>query len=132
MMKFNSLPDPLPFMMDDQPHEACGVIAIFAPGEDVARMAFFGLFALQHRGQEAAGIAVSNGFSIRMHKDIGLVYQVFNPSNLAPLTGSYAIGHNRIPPRSSSVAMPTVFLLKLVTVHCSSAQRESGEFPRAA
>lgn len=113
MMKFNSLPDPLPFMMDDQPHEACGVIAIFAPGEDVARMAFFGLFALQHRGQEAAGIAVSNGFSIRMHKDIGLVSQVFNPANLAPLTGSYAIGHNRYSTTgSSSVRNAQPFLLE--------------------
>src|SRR5664279_3180888 len=66
---------------DDHPQEECGVIGVFAPNEDVARMAFFGLFALQHRGQEAAGIAVSNGSFIRMHKDVGLVTQVFTPAH---------------------------------------------------
>ena len=71
------------------------MIGIFAPNEDVARMAFFGLFALQHRGQEAAGIAVSDGHSIRLHKDVGLVSQVFTPQNLAPLQGDFAIGHTR-------------------------------------
>lgn len=80
---------------EDRPHEECGVVGIFAPNENVASMAFFALFALQHRGQEAAGIAVSNGFSIRMHKDVGLVSQVFNAGNLQPLQGSYAIGHTR-------------------------------------
>lgn len=83
------------FRLDDSPHEECGLIGIFAPDEDVARMAFFGLFALQHRGQEAAGIAVSNGHSIRLHKDVGLVSQVFSPAALAPLQGHYAIGHTR-------------------------------------
>lgn len=80
---------------DDRPHEACGVVGIFAPNENVASMVFFGLFALQHRGQEAAGIAVANGFSIRLYKDAGLVSQVFNPQNLYPLQGHYAIGHTR-------------------------------------
>ncbi len=60
----------------DHPHDECGVIGVFAPHEDVARMTFFGLYALQHRGQEACGIAVSNGASISLHKDIGLVSQV--------------------------------------------------------
>lgn len=87
---------------DDHPQEECGVIGVFAPNEDVARMAFFGLFALQHRGQEAAGIAVSNGSFIRMHKDIGLVSQVFTPTHLAPLQGDYAIGHNRYSTTGSS------------------------------
>jgi amidophosphoribosyltransferase len=91
-------------MINDSPHEECGVIGIFAPNEDVARMAFFGLYALQHRGQEAAGIAVSNGTSIRMHKDVGLVSQVFNPQNLAPLQGHYAIGHTRYSTTGSSSA----------------------------
>src|SRR5512144_2951898 len=90
--------------MDDHPHEECGVIGIFAPNEDVARMAFFGLYALQHRGQEAAGIAVANGSSIRLHKDIGLVSQVFNPQNLAPLQGHYAIGHTRYSTTGASSA----------------------------
>lgn len=82
-------------VIEDKPHEECGVIGIFAPSDDVARMTFFGLFALQHRGQEAAGIAVSDGQVIRVHKDVGLVSQVFNPHNLIPLQGHYAIGHTR-------------------------------------
>ncbi len=87
---------------DEHPQEECGVIGVFAPHEDVARMAFFGLFALQHRGQEAAGIAVSNGSYIRMHKELGLVTQVFTPAHLAPLRGDFAIGHNRYSTTGSS------------------------------
>jgi amidophosphoribosyltransferase len=81
--------------LSDHPREECGIIGVYAPNEDVARMAFFGLFALQHRGQEAAGIAVSNGRTMRLHKDVGLVAQVFNERNLAPLQGHFAIGHTR-------------------------------------
>ena len=88
----------------DAPHEECGVLGIFAPDEDVARMAFFGLFALQHRGQEAAGIAVSDGEMLRLHKDVGLVSNVFTPQVLAPLTGNYAIGHTRYSTTGSSAA----------------------------
>lgn len=80
---------------DDVPHEECGVLGIYAPHEAVARMAFFGLFALQHRGQEAAGIATSDGRTMRMHKDVGLVSQVFTQQTLAPLVGDFAIGHTR-------------------------------------
>jgi amidophosphoribosyltransferase len=90
--------------MSDSPHEECGIVGIFAPNEDVATMAFFGLFALQHRGQEAAGIAVSDGETVHLHKDIGLVTQVFNPHNLAPLKGNYAIGHTRYSTTGSSSA----------------------------
>ncbi len=79
----------------DSPKEACGVFGIFARGEDVARITFFGLFALQHRGQESAGIAVSDGHSAKLYKGMGLVSQVFNEENLAPLTGHIAIGHTR-------------------------------------
>ncbi|HEY5118186.1 MAG TPA: hypothetical protein VII90_01920, partial [Anaerolineales bacterium] len=57
---------------DDQPGEECGIVGIFAPKEDVASMAYFALFALQHRGQEAAGIAVCDGESARVHKDVGM------------------------------------------------------------
>jgi len=89
-------------MIDDVPHEECGIIGVYAPNEDVARMAFFGLYALQHRGQEAAGIAVSDGASMRVHKDVGLVSQVFNEGNLAPLSGHYAIGHTRYSTTGSS------------------------------
>ncbi|MFZ6027880.1 MAG: amidophosphoribosyltransferase [Chloroflexota bacterium] len=87
-----------------KPREACGIIGIFAPNEDVARMAFFGLFALQHRGEEAAGIAVSDGRTIRMHKDLGLIAQVFTPQNLEPLKGHYAIAHTRY----STTGSPTI------------------------
>jgi amidophosphoribosyltransferase len=105
--------EPYALLTDDHPQEECGVIGIFAPNEDVARMAFFGLFALQHRGQEAAGIAVSNGASIQMHKDIGLVSQVFTPSHLAPLRGDLAIGHNRYSTTgSSSIRNAQPFLIE--------------------
>jgi amidophosphoribosyltransferase len=98
---------------DDKPHDECGIIGVFAPNEDVSRMAFFGLFALQHRGQEAAGIAVSDGGVVRMHKDIGLVTQVFNEHNLAPLTGHYAIGHTRYSTTgSSSIRNAQPFLIE--------------------
>jgi amidophosphoribosyltransferase len=88
--------------LEDRPHEECGVIGIFAPNEDVARMAFFGLYALQHRGQEAAGLAVSDGRTMRLHKDNGLVSQVFKPESLAPMRGDYAIGHTRYSTTGSS------------------------------
>ncbi len=87
---------------DDSPREECGVIGIFAPNEGVARMAFFGLFALQHRGQEAAGIAVSDGAAMSMYKNIGLVSQVFKPETLSGLQGHYAIGHTRYSTTGSS------------------------------
>lgn len=80
---------------EDHPREECGVIGVFAPHEDVARMAFFGLFALQHRGQEAAGIAVADGQTMSIYKNVGLVSQVFGPHTLDGLKGHYAIGHTR-------------------------------------
>jgi amidophosphoribosyltransferase len=88
----------------DHPRDECGIVGIFAPNEDVARMAFFGLYALQHRGQEAAGIATSDSRSMRIYKDVGLVSQVFTPQNLVPLRGDYAIGHTRYSTTGSSSA----------------------------
>ncbi len=79
----------------DRPREACGVFGIYAPGADVARLTFFALYALQHRGQESAGIATSDGRAAYIHKKMGLVAQVFNEENLAPLKGHLAIGQNR-------------------------------------
>lgn len=76
-------------------HEACGVFGIYAPGEDVSRLTFYGLFALQHRGQESAGIATGDGQQIQVYADLGLVSQVFSEETLACLTGDLAIGHNR-------------------------------------
>lgn len=80
---------------DDHPREACGVFGVYAPGLEVSRLAFFALYALQHRGQESAGIATCDGSTARVHKDMGLVTQVFNEDNLAPLQGHMAVGHTR-------------------------------------
>ncbi len=77
------------------PQDACGIFGIFAPGEDVAKLTYFGLYALQHRGQESAGIAASNGEQILVYKDMGLVSQVFDEGALQSLTGHVAIGHTR-------------------------------------
>jgi amidophosphoribosyltransferase len=73
----------------------CGVIGIAAPGGDAARLGFFGLHSLQHRGQEAAGLAVADGRAVRVHKGQGLVGQVFSANALDPLAGGYAVGHTR-------------------------------------
>ncbi len=91
-------------MFDDHPHEECGVFGIYAHGEDVARLTFFGLYALQHRGQESAGIAVSNGTRVNTHKGMGLVAQVFDEQALEPLKGHIAIGHTRYSTTGSSRA----------------------------
>jgi amidophosphoribosyltransferase len=77
------------------PREACGLFGVWAPGEDVARLAYFGLYALQHRGQESAGIAVSDGQNILVYRELGLVSQVFDERTLSTLQGDLAIGHNR-------------------------------------
>lgn len=88
---------------DDRPHEACGVFGIYAPGEDVGRLTYFGLFALQHRGQESAGIAVSVGNDLAVYRDMGLVNQVFNEKILSVLKGDMAIGHTRYSTTGSSM-----------------------------
>ncbi|MFK5635729.1 MULTISPECIES: amidophosphoribosyltransferase [unclassified Ornithinimicrobium] len=77
------------------PQDACGVFGVWAPGEEVAKLTYFGLYALQHRGQEAAGIATSDGQRLVVYKDIGLVSQVFDESALASLPGHLAVGHCR-------------------------------------
>lgn len=82
--------------------EACGIFGVFAPGEDVARITFFALFALQHRGQESAGIATSDGKNIQIFARMGLVSQVFSEESLAQLKGNIAIGHNRYSTTGSS------------------------------
>ena len=76
-------------------HEACGVFGVYAPEEDVARITFFGLYALQHRGQESAGIATSNSRTIYLKTGMGLVSQVFDEDDLSYLPGRFAIGHTR-------------------------------------
>lgn len=87
----------------DKPHDYCGVFGIFAPGEDVARLTFFGLLSLQHRGQESAGIASSDFKKIIFHKGMGLVNQVFSESRIQKLQGNLAIGHTRYSTEGSSV-----------------------------
>lgn len=87
----------------DHPREECGVFGVYAPGEDVARITFFGLYALQHRGQESAGIAVSDGERVLVHKEMGLVSQVFDEETLGYLRGYIAIGHTRYSTTGSSV-----------------------------
>src|SRR5881397_1383980 len=79
----------------DSPREACGLFGVWAPGEEVAKLIFFGLYSLQHRGQESAGIAVSDGSGILVYKDMGLVAQVFSEATLATLGGHLGIGHTR-------------------------------------
>ncbi|NUS73499.1 MAG: amidophosphoribosyltransferase [Corynebacteriales bacterium] len=81
--------------LDASPKDECGVFGVWAPGEEVAKLTYFGLYALQHRGQEAAGIAVSDGSHVVVYKELGLVSQVFDESTLASLQGSVAVGHTR-------------------------------------
>jgi amidophosphoribosyltransferase len=95
---------------DQGPQDACGVFGVWAPGEDVAKLTYFGLYALQHRGQESAGIAVSNGRQILVYKDMGLVSQVFDESTLESLKGHVAVGHARYSTTGASTwhnAQPT-------------------------
>lgn len=87
----------------DRPKEECGVVGLCVPGQDVARLAFFSLFALQHRGQESAGIAVGDGHQVHMHKNMGLVSQVFDEDSLRSLPGGVAIGHTRYSTAGASV-----------------------------
>lgn len=79
----------------DSLHEECGVFGVWAPGRDVARLTYFGLKALQHRGQESAGIAVGDGGTVMVRKDLGLIDQVFSDADLSSLTGQLAVGHVR-------------------------------------
>jgi len=111
--------------LSDHPKEECGVIGIFAPNEDVARMTFFGLFALQHRGQEAAGMAVADGQLMAIHKGVGLVSQVFTPNTMAELKGHYAIGHTRYSTTgSSSLRNAQPFMIE--TIHGPLALAHNG------
>src|SRR5436190_24199535 len=81
--------------MDPGYGHACGVFGVYTPGQSVAQLTYHGLHALQHRGQESAGIAVRDGQTITVVKDMGLVTQVFDERRLVPLVGHLAIGHNR-------------------------------------
>lgn len=93
-----SVPGPTGLPIDTErigPVEECGVFGVWAPGEDVAKLTYYGLYALQHRGQEAAGIAVADGEQVLVYKDLGLVSQVFNEKTLESMHGYVAVGHCR-------------------------------------
>ncbi len=92
----------LPIVSRDGPRDECGVFGVHAPGSEVARLAYFALFALQHRGQESAGIAATEGGPIMALRDLGLVSQVFDEAKLRALSGSMAIGHVRYSTTGSS------------------------------
>ena len=102
---------------DDHPHDHCGVFGVWAPGEDVSRLTYFSLYALQHRGQQSAGIATSNGKQILVYKDQGLVSQVFSEQSLQGLRGHIALGHVRYATTGADV--------------WRNASRRSGPTPRA-
>ena len=109
----------------DKPEEACGVFGVYAPEKalEVAKLTYFGLYALQHRGQESAGIATLNKGDIYCHKDMGLVSQVFNEQILEQLPGEIAVGHTRYSTTGSSLkenAQPVILdtrLGKLALAH---------------
>src|SRR4051812_49144584 len=86
----------------DGPRDECGVFGVFAPDHDVSRLAYFALFALQHRGQESAGIATADNTQVMTLRDLGLVSQVFDEQKLRALTGDVAIGHVRYSTTGSS------------------------------
>lgn len=93
-----SAPGPAGLPIDTErigPVEECGVFGVWAPGEDVAKLTYYGLYALQHRGQEAAGIAVADGEQVLVYKDLGLVSQVFDEKTLESMHGHIAVGHCR-------------------------------------
>jgi len=94
---------PKPEGSEDAVHDACGVCGLFVPGENVARTTYFALYALQHRGQESAGIAVSDGNELRCFKQMGLLSQIFTEDILAQLPGYLSVGHTRYSTTGSSV-----------------------------
>ena len=89
--------------VDDHPNDECGVVAVYSPRGDASHIAYTGLFSLQHRGQESAGIAVSDGQTVQVHSDMGLVTQVFHNGVIKALSGNMAIGHTRYSTTGSSL-----------------------------
>jgi amidophosphoribosyltransferase len=115
----------------DHPREECGVFGIAARHDQAARQTYFGIFALQHRGQEAAGIAVSDGARLRVHKDLGLVSQVFDESIIAGLPGRMAVGHTRYSTTGSASA-ENAQPMTLETRHGPVALAHNGNLINAA
>ncbi|GAA1347073.1 amidophosphoribosyltransferase [Falsarthrobacter nasiphocae] len=116
---------------DQAPRDECGVFGVWAPGEEVAKLTYYGLYALQHRGQESAGIATSDGSRIAVYKDMGLVSQVFDETTLNSLPGHIAIGHCRYSTTGSSHwanAQPTLG----ATPHGTVALAHNGNLTNSA
>ena len=117
---------------DNPPRDACGVFGVWAPAEEVSKLTYYGLYALQHRGQESAGIAVSDGIRIVVYKDMGLVAQVFDESVLKTLRGHVAIGHCRYSPRVHRYGQTHTGLPVYREVGaCARAQRQPDQYARA-
>jgi amidophosphoribosyltransferase len=90
----------------------CGITGVYAPGHDAARLAYFALYALQHRGQESAGIAAGDGGTIRSHKEMGLIGAIFDEEILGELDGHIAVGHTRYSTTGSSIVVNAQPLLE--------------------
>ena len=104
--------------MTDHPHDECGIVGVFAPNEDVARMAFFGLYALQHRGQESAGMVSSDAGALHLEKGMGLVQEIFQPAVLTRLPGSAALGHTRY----STTGDTSLLNAQPIVIDCNKGQ----------
>ncbi|NQS91538.1 MAG: amidophosphoribosyltransferase [Chloroflexi bacterium] len=115
----------------DRPRDECGVFGVASPQDNVAQMTYLGLHALQHRGQESAGMAVSNGCNMKIHKGMGLVTQVFNEATIANLQGHYALGHTRYSTTGkSSISNAQPFQIE--TLHGPLAVAHNGNLVNAA
>ena len=110
---------------EQPPREECGVFGVWAPGEEVSKLTYFGLFALQHRGQEAAGIAVGDGQQVVVYKDLGLVSQIFDEQTLDSLRGDVAIGHTRY---STALAKGILQAFQFQLSQCSLLSSSSGSY----
>lgn len=116
---------------DNGPHEECGVFGIYAPNRDVARLTYFGIYSMQHRGQESAGIVTSDFKRTYYHKAMGLVAQVFNETTLSQLKGHIAIGHNRYSTTGSS-EMSNCSPYLIETIYGPLAVAHNGNLTNAA
>jgi amidophosphoribosyltransferase len=114
------------------PQDACGVFGVWAPGEEISKLTYFGLYALQHRGQEAAGIAVGDGSSVVVYKELGLVAQVFDEPTLASLQGHVAIGHTRYSTTGSSTWENSQPTLRSTAAGASVALAHNGNLVNSA
>src|SRR3989344_2476473 len=109
--------------------EKCAVFGVFGKGLEAARLAYFGLYALQHRGQESSGIATADGAKLYCHKDMGLVAQVFSEDSIKGLTGHLAIGHNRY---STAAGSKLAHAQPILVANDTIALAHNGNLPSTA